>query len=70
MGQPRLNRLFAKWLDVSAGSLTRPDTGDVINPDGAVPARGLWVRTRLTDAGLDDVARQLYTTDNIIATSG
>lgn len=65
------NRLFAKWLDVSAGSLTRPDTGDVINPDVAQCLRAAyWVRTRLTDAGLDDVARQLYTADNIIRNVG
>ena len=43
----------------------------MINPDVAQCLRAAyWVRTRLTDAGLDDVARQLYTADNIIRNVG
>ena len=64
-------RLFTKWLDVRVGSFTRPDNGEVIKPDVAMCLRAAyWVRTRLSNQGLDGVAKQLFTADNIIRNRG
>jgi hypothetical protein len=64
-------RLFAKWLDVPAGSFTRPDNGESINPDVAACLRAAyWVRCHFTPDGQDLLAKNLYTADGIIRNIG
>jgi hypothetical protein len=64
-------RLFTKLLDWPIGALNRPDTGEVASVDvGAALRAARWCFYRLSNAGLDGVAKELFTADGIIPNVG
>jgi hypothetical protein len=68
---PDFDRLFTKLLDWPIGALNRPDTGESVSVDvGAALRAARWCFYRLSNQGLDEVAKQLYTVDGIFRNVG
>jgi hypothetical protein len=68
---PDFTRLFTKLLDFPVGEMNRPDTGAVVNVDvGAALRAARWCFYRLSNGGLDEVAKQLFATDGIFRNVG
>jgi hypothetical protein len=64
-------RLFTRWLDYPIGKFDRPDTGEEVSVDvGAALRAARWCFYRLSNVGLEDVAKELFTTDGIFRNVG